>query len=435
MILQQGALGQQRGAAVDVGDDLRLVHRHIHVELNIEGFRAEIADALHLEPSVQERLHPQEGRLKLSAQICAVSIEIHVPEADGLSGCVPEVRVFGIDGGCEIIQVTPLLIQERQYSIHVDVCLQLIDAAVTVHADRQVLLQLNQELTEILAAVIPQHIDELCNIPKHVGGHTGLPVVIVHQLLDEAQKRKFLLVVSEPDERHGSPVIRLRPICEMAFLLLGDLLVMAVVVLVSEPAYAFQVPEFSMANLFSLLADKDGLLVEANKAVQLIYSLPERDDLLIRQNREAQLPLGINIGLQPAHTIPDGILSDAVDLPAEFIVKQSGQRIAVLLVLSRHRPRAGQEISDLLIHHAAVNRVLNAAVGASFDVHLLLLDIRAVFVILLRRQDLRILRGLSEVFNLLADDLLQRHRRRVWGAECRIDEFGLSVLHRLTSRC
>ena len=79
--------------------------------------------------------------------------------------------------------------------------------------------------------------------------------------------------------------------------------------------------------------------------------------------------------------------------------------------------------------------MLNAAVGASFDVHLLLLDIRAVFVILLRRQDLRILRGLSEVFNLLADDLLQRHRRRVWGAECRIDEFGLSVLHRLTSRC
>ena len=59
---------------------------------------------------------------------------------------------------------------------------------------------------------------------------------------------------------------------------------MAVVVLVSEPADAFQVPEFSMANLFSLLADKDGLLVEANKAVQLIYSLPERDDLLIRQN-------------------------------------------------------------------------------------------------------------------------------------------------------
>ena len=221
----------------------------------------------------------------------------------------------------------------------------------------------------------------------------------------------------------------------MAFLLLGDLLVMAVVVLVSEPADAFQVPEFSMANPFPLLADKDGLLVETNKAVQLIYSLPERDDLLIRQNREAQLPLGINIGLQPAHTIPDGILSDALDLPAEFIVKQSGQRIAVLLVLSRHRPRAGQEISDLLIHHAAVNRVLNAAVGASFDVHLLLLDIRAVFVILLRRQDLRILRGLSEVFNLLADDLLQRHRRRVWGAECRIDEFGLSVLHRLTSRC
>nr|DAP38104.1 MAG TPA: hypothetical protein [Caudoviricetes sp.] len=430
MVGQQGAGGQQFPAGVDVGDDLTLVHRHIHIEIHAERRAGEVPPARGLEPGVQEGLEPPEGGLELVGQVGAVGVQIHVPEAQRRAGGAAQVRVPGVHGGGEIEEVPTLPLQEGQHRRHVQVGLELVHAAVALHLHGQTLPQVPHELVQVGPAVVFEDVDELGHVPQGVGGDGGLPVVVVDEVPDVAAQGQLLLVVAQPYQGDPAPVVAPAPQGEVGLgLPVGAEPPAAVGA--EEPPQAVPGPVFGPLHPPGLPPGVDGLGVDPEEAVQLAPPgvPPQGDHLVGGQAEELQPPRRADIGLEPGHPRFHRIPPQGLHGVPEPGVKELLQGLSIGPVLRLHRPGPGQEVAGLLVHQLFVDGVLQPDVGAPRPVAGLALHVGAVAVVGVGLQQLPVPGRALKNPDLLADDLMQAHGGPVRVGQGRAHQLGLCVCH------
>lgn len=273
-------------------------------------------------------------------------------------------------------------------------------------------LQVLDELAQVLAAVVLQDIDELRHVAENVGGHGRLPVDVVDQVLDEVAKGKFLFVVLQPDDRDGVPVVGLFADGEMGFgVVVGFVAVFGVDDKVAGDGagegVGFEIldaagpPQFGVGDRVFPGADIDHLVIEANKGVQLrsLRVTPDRDQFCGRDSHEGQFSV-VEVGLKPCNTGLHSAFPQGLDLPAEGLVEDVVQGVAVGTVLRVHGEGLSQKVVRLLVDQLLQNRVFDPGIRPVRDVVRLPLDVGPVSVIGFGLDHVRVLFGRLELAGL-----------------------------------
>ena len=425
MVLKDCPLRQKTFAGDGVLDHVGFVDGKVHVEDDVESFLRKVALAGDLKVNVDEQFQALEGVLQFGRQGIAVGRQVHIAEVDRRSGRVPQVRVLRVDGRGEVVDVAALFIQEGHDGVDIKVGLKFVHTAVGGDFDRHVFLQVLDELAQVLAAVVLQDIDELRHVAENVGGHGRLPVDVVDQVLDEVAKGKFLFVVLQPDDRDGVPVVGLVADGEMGFgVVVGFVAVFGVDDKVpgdgAGEGVGFEIldaagpPQFGVGDRVLSGADVDHLVIEANEGVQLrsLRIAPDRDQFRGRDSHEGQFPV-VEVGLKPCNTRLHGALPQGFDLPAEGLVEDVVQGVAVGTVLRVHGEGLPQKVVRLLVDQLLQNRVFDPGIRPVRDVIRLPLDVGPVSVIGFGLDHVRVLFGRLELPDLFGHDLGQGHCRVV----------------------
>ena len=285
-------------------------------------------------------------------------------------------------------------------------------------------LQVLQELRQIGSAVVFQDINELRHVTKDVGRHAVLPVDVVDQVLYEVAQGKFFFVVLQPGDRNFFPVVGLPGDGEVWFspvVFLGPVFLVDVEVAGPGPAEGVRLevansagpPKFGVCDRVLPGSDINDLVIEANEGVQFrsFGVAPQGNDFGRRDAHEGQFAGVVEVGLNPGDPGLDRAFPQALDLPAEGLVKDFVQGFAIFSAFRVHGPGLRQKVVCLLVHQFFQDRPFDLRVRSVGDVDRLLLDGRPVPVIRFGFQYDLILFGLLELPDFLADDLGQGHSR------------------------
>ena len=181
-----------------------------------------------------------------------------------------------------------------------------------------------------------------------------------------------------------------------------------------EILHAAGPPQFRVGDRVLPGADVDHLVIEANEGVQLrsLRIVPDRNQFVGRDSHEGQLPV-VEVGLKPCNTGFHGALPQGLDLPAEGLVEDVVQGVAVVAVLRVDGKRLSQKVVRFLVDQFLQYRVFNPGVRSVRDVVRLALDVGPVSIIGFRLDHVRVLFGRLKLPDLFCHDLGQGHCRVV----------------------
>ena len=381
MVGEDGLLRENRRALDRVIDDLGLVDRHIHVELDRELLAGEVALPRHLEVDVYKELQTAHRAVDLIGEPRAVVVEVHISEVYSRSRSVAEVGILRIDRVRKLEQIVTQTVEEVARRAHIEVRLQFVHAAVGRDLDSEVLLQIRDKLGEVLPAVVLEDVDEFSDIALLVYAHGRYPVDLIYQVADEVRQGQLVLVILRPDYGSGCEVVAL--VADLEMRKRPVVLLVAAVVLVNKEVSAapdrerlrdevFDAafpPQLRVRDRLLPVADVDYRVVDANEGVKLRVRgvRPDRDELRRRDVHPCGLAV-LEVGLKPADSEFDNVPAEPAQRPSEVAIKELVQTLTVGVVIYIHAPRLGEEVVRFLVDELLQIRVLDMRIRAPGDV-------------------------------------------------------------------